>query len=266
MSSEQLWLREDFRCFWQGQDAFAAAFTVRGDSVRALEQRQTLAFELGGQRYFIKRHRGARWAEIFKNLVQGRLPVISARNEYRALCALDQLGVRVPVPAAYGRRGWLPHMLASFLVTEDVGPHQSLEDLCRDWRTQPPVFALKRDLIRRVATIARTLHGNGICHRDFYLCHFLRTSDGKLTLIDLHRALVKRHLPQRWIIKDLAGLYFSALDCGLTRRDLLRFMREYHHGALRQTLQRDAVFWRRVLHRAQRIHDREQRKTQPLSV
>ena len=32
---------------------------------------------------------------------------------------------------------------------------------------------LKRVLVQRIATIARTLHGAGMNHRDFYLCHFL---------------------------------------------------------------------------------------------
>jgi heptose I phosphotransferase len=253
-----LWLREDFARLWQGQDPFAAAFALDGDTYRVLEQRQTLAFMHDGKRYFIKRHRGATWAEIFKNLLSLRLPVVSARNEYRAIRKLQELGVRAPVVVAYGRRGWLPSKLESFLVTEDVGPHVTLEDHCRDWASRPPTFVEKRALILELADTSRRLHTQGMCHRDYYLCHFLRTDPAApLTLIDLHRALVKRNLAQRWIVKDVAGLYFSAMDCGLTQRDLYRFMRAYRGCALRDTLRRDREFWNKVQARALRLYHRE---------
>lgn len=259
----ELWLDPVFMRAWQGQDAFAAARALGGEIFRELEQRQTLAFTLEGQRYFIKRHQGARLAEIFKNLLSLRLPVVSARNEYVALRAMQAQGLLVPEAAAYGRRGWLPAQLESFLVTHDVGPHVSLEDHCRDWATQPPGFAHKQALLLQLADIARRMHGAGICHRDFYLCHFLRRhSDGRLVVIDLHRALVKRRLPQRWIIKDLAGLWFSAMDAGLTQRDLWRFLRAYRQRPLRAVLQDagERAFWQAVQQRAQQLYRKHQRQ------
>lgn len=258
--TRELWLDAAFTQAWQGQDAFAAARAIGGDVFRALEQRETLAFTLGGQRYFIKRHQGARFGEIVKNLLSLRLPVVSARNEFVALCALQALGLQAPQPAAYGRRGWLPVQLESFLVTHDVGPHESLEDHCRDWATNAPQFAHKQALLLQVADIARRMHGAGICHRDFYLCHFLRRrSDAELVVIDLHRALVKSRLGTRWIIKDLAGLWFSAMDAGLTQRDLLRFVRAYRQDSLRQILCSETPFWRAVLQRALKLYRGHQR-------
>jgi heptose I phosphotransferase len=255
----ELWLREDFAALWEGQDPFAAAFAVEGETFRALEQRQTLAFMANGKRYFIKRHRGATLGEILKNLLSLRMPVVSARNEYRAIRKLQELGLRAPVIAAYGRRGLLPGSLESFLVTEDVGPHATLEDHCRPWQARTPAFAAKRALIEELADISHTLHTHGVCHRDYYLCHFLRTADdAPLTVIDLHRALVKARLDARWIIKDLAGLWFSAMDCGLTRHDLFRFMRSYRRCSLRETLLRDKELWEAVRQRAERLYRKEQ--------
>lgn len=261
MAGSELWLREDLAALWQGQDPFVAAFAQQGETFRALEQRQTLAFGVGERRYFIKRHRGARWPEILKNLLQGRLPVVSARNEYRAIRKLESLGVRAPALAGFGCRGLLPHTLASFLVTDDVGPHLSLEDYCRHWSDQPPAFTEKLWLLRQTAEIARTLHEGGVGHRDFYLCHLLRTGpQAPLTVIDLHRALVKTQLALRWKIKDLAGLYFSAWDIGLSRRDLYRFMRSYRGTSLKETLRNDLPFWDAVARRASKLRGREQRK------
>lgn len=257
----ELWLNQHYADYWRGIDAFQAAASQAGTVYRELEQRQTLAFELGGQRYFIKRHYGVLWREILKNLVLGRLPVVSARNEFVAINALQALDVAVPEPAAYGKRGCLPSRIESFLVTVDVGPHQSLEDYCRHWASAPPSFVHKQELLHAVARIARTMHSAGICHRDFYLCHFLRReSDGTLVLIDLHRALCKARLAARWVIKDLAGLYFSAMDCGLTKRDLLRFMRAYRQCSLRTLPDSDAEFWRKVEERALKLYRKHQQR------
>jgi heptose I phosphotransferase len=82
-----------------------------------------------------------------------------------------------------------------------------------------------------------------------------------LYLIDLHRA--RRHLPfpTRWRVKDMAGLYFSAMDAGLTRRDLLRAMAIYTGKPWRQTLVEDKNFWQVVSRRADRLYQRETTRT-----
>jgi hypothetical protein len=110
------------------------------------------------------------------------------------------------------------------------------------------------------------LHERGINHRDFYLCHFLidlRAADEKngyegmhLYLIDLHRVQMRKHTPERWIIKDIAGLFFSGMDTGLTRRDLFRFIKTYSGKPLRDALQDDHIFWNRVSHRAITLYKR----------
>jgi heptose I phosphotransferase len=256
--TEQLWLDEPFATLWRDRDAFAEAFAIAGQEHRVLERRQTLSFHADGKRYFIKRHRGATWGEIFKNLAQLRLPVVSAYNEWRAIRLLRGLGVDTAVVKAYGKRGILPSQLESFLITEDVGTHASLEDYCQHWRHTPPRIAEKRTLIARVAQVSRVMHGNGICHRDYYLCHLLKV-EGKtaLTVIDLHRALCRERLSRRWIIKDLAGLYFSSMDIGLTQRDRLRFIALYSGHSWREELRERGRFWNAVKARGLRLYGRD---------
>ena len=205
------------------------------------------------KRYFIKRHKGSTWKEVLKNLLQARLPVVSAYNERVAICRLQALGIQVPRIVAYGKRGTLPSNFESFLVTEDVGSHASLEDYCGAWRDQPPTFQEKHALINEVARITRLMHVAGICHRDYYICHLLRMHNGTITLIDLHRALSKQRLNRRWIIKDLGGLYFSTMEIGLTKRDLLRFMRHYSGQPLRETLG-NKRFWIAVRARGEKLY------------
>ncbi len=244
------------------QFSFAQIMALRGTVFRELENRRTQQVLIDGKSYFVKQHFGVGWKEIFKNLFQFRLPVLSAKNEWRALKKLQQLPVNIQEMVGYGCQGWNPAKLQSFLMTRELPPHISLEDFCKNWRSNPPSFRLKRQLISEVARIARVLHDNGINHRDFYICHFLLEKislkkDDKipvLYVIDFHRAGLRKRTPLRWVIKDLAGLYFSSKDCGLTQRDLLRFMKEYRNKSLGPILTKETAFWQRVKKRGDKLY------------
>lgn len=238
---------------------FDRIMTLPGEVFRGVKDRTTLRFLSGGRAYFLKRHTGVGWKEIFKNLFSLRPPVLGAGNEYAAIRRLGELGVATLRVAGFGQRGWNPARRESFLVTEELAGMSSLEDLCRDWPRRPPDPAFKRALISEVARIARTLHDNGVNHRDFYLCHFLYDPASalhapRLYLIDLHRAQLRRRTPERWRVKDLGALYFSALDIGLTRGDRLRFLRIYRDTSFRDILTRESGFWDKVARRARALH------------
>ena len=258
MPTEELFFRVDLKDQFASKDVFSFIAGLEGKEYRALEYRRTIATVLDGKRYFVKHHKGSGITEILKNLLQFRMPVISARNEWLALSRLNELGIAVPRIAAYGLRGWLPQKCESFIVTEDVGTQRNLEDLTRDWNNKPPLFAVKLALIKELAGISHQMHSHGICHRDFYICHFLLSEQGsnRLTLIDLHRALVKENLGERWLIKDIGSLYFSAMDIGLTQRDLLRFIRFYSGLSLKEALRKKRSFWGAVQKRAEKLERR----------
>lgn len=233
---------------------------LRGECFRHLEGRLTQRIRLGDKSYFIKQHTGVGWKEIIKNLLQGRLPVLSAKNEWQAIEKLQLLGVAVPAIAAYGKRGWNPARMQSFILMEELAPVMSLEEL---GKKAPLQFTPKRQLIEAVARIARILHDSGINHRDFYICHFLLKLpmewekgylERELYLIDLHRAQIRHLTPMRWIIKDLSGLYFSSKDTVLTQRDKYRFMKAYRGQTLREILTMERNFWEKVRARGERLY------------
>jgi heptose I phosphotransferase len=238
----------------------AADRALPKDVYRNKEGRKTLRFELGGRSFFLKLHSGVGWAEIVKNLLQGRLPVVGAANEYHAVRALERMGVDTLSVAAYTSTGRNPAARQSLLVTDDLVGTVSLEDYCANWADAPPEPSIRLRLILKLADSARRMHGAGINHRDFYICHFhldessLVEPSPRCYLIDLHRAQIRARTPRRWRIKDLAGLYFSAMDCGLTRRDLLRFIHHYSKGGLRRALGEDAGLWRQVERRARQLY------------
>lgn len=261
-------LREDLASAWHGLDPFEQARQQQGEVFRDKEGRRTLRFEIAGRGFFLKLHQGVGWREIFKNLLQFRLPVLGAENEYLAIKALEKLGIDTLSVAGYGRRGKNPARQLSFLITDELLNTESLEDFCARWPQQKPDALLKQRLIVRVADIARRMHRAGMNHRDFYLCHFLLdveqlpTADNinrrPLYLMDLHRAQLRHTVPYRWQVKDLGGLYYSALDIGLTRRDVLRFIKQYCGGRL----PRGSAWkmWQAVRRRAEQIYRRDHGK------
>lgn len=262
-----IWLRADMQALFPGEDAFDRILALQGEVFRELAGRRTLRFCVGERSYFAKLHFGVGWSEIFKNLWRLRQPVLGAGQEWRAIQRFEALGVATMTLAAYGERGANPARRESFVITDELVNTISLEDLSRNWRSAPPVPGFKRALIARVAEIARTLHENGVNHRDFYLCHFLleqtpgTTGPGgaspKLHVIDLHRVQIRRRTPKRWVIKDLAGLFFSSLDIGLTSRDVFRFLRHYRQRPLREIFSSESGFWSRVARRAVRLYQRD---------
>jgi heptose I phosphotransferase len=271
LSHTEIFLAEPFRSLWAGQDPFVAVEALQGEVFRELDGRRTLRTEVSGRGYFVKIHRGVGWGEIFKNLISLRLPVLGARNEWRAIRRLEELGVNTMRAVAFGRRGANPAREHSFIVTEELAPTISLEDFCRDWPTQPPAPALKHALIRRVAEIAGSMHRGGVNHRDFYLCHFLlhldpapRAESLNLSLIDLHRAQIRQLTPRRWRDKDLAGLYFSALEIGLTKRDFLRFLRDYFGRPLREVLRDEQAAIDHLHAEGERLLAKYRRKHSPI--
>ncbi|MFW5426803.1 MAG: lipopolysaccharide core heptose(I) kinase RfaP [Methylophagaceae bacterium] len=265
MQKQTHYLREDLAKQWQEEDLFLVVQQIEGEIFRQKEGRRTLRFALGEKSFFLKWHQGVGWLEIIKNLLQLRLPVISAKNEWQAVRFLERHNINTLSIAAYGEQGLNPAKKQSFLVTDDLVNTMCLEYVGAQWRKDPPTHQTKITLIKKLATIAKVMHENGMNHRDFYLCHFLLdesfaktntiNDETRLFLIDLHRAQLRDKTPERWIVKDLGGLYFSALDVALTQRDLFRFMTAYSGLSLRELFNDQLEFWSKVQQRASNLRD-----------
>lgn len=253
-------LRDDFAKAWEGQDPFSKVAELDGDVYRDVKGRRTLRFEFEQQRFFAKIHGGVGWAEIIKNLLTLKMPILGAENEWCAIEKLRSLGLATMTAVGFGSRGWNPATRQSFILTQALEDTISLEDYCASWTLHKPSYSIKRRLLAQIASMSKVMHSSGVCHRDYYLCHFLLHDEAAfsaeqidtpcLSLIDLHRALIRRALPMRWVVKDIAGLYFSALHIGLNRHDFLRFVRLYSGKSLRESFSEDGKFWQQVQTRA----------------
>ncbi len=254
---QDIWETTEFinniKPYLKAGNIFNTIMTLQGRVFRSVKGRKTLQIELSGNRYFIKQHFGVGWAEILKNLIVFRKPIIGAKTEKDAIQALDQIGIPTTPLVAFGEQGFNPANKQSFLITRDLGNIVSLEDFCRDWKEHPPSNKLRQQIVIAVATLANKLHQAGLIHRDFYLCHLcldadlLQKGEIKLYLIDLHRMLMNQSIGGKGTMKDIAALYFSAMDVGLSPKDIELFKQNYCQGL-------PAKFWPNVCVRANKLY------------
>jgi heptose I phosphotransferase len=262
-----IYVREDLKALFKEFRTVDDFLRINVDTVRDFKNRQTGRFELGNKAFYIKKHFEAGIGAVVDELVHLRRPHIGAAHEKSALERLAELGIGTMKIAAFGQNGTALTKQTSFLITDEIADVESLEDICGRWPNEPPAARFKNALIKEVALIAKTLHENGMNHRDFYICHFLLDVTGganeyakrppRLSLIDLHRAQQRSIVPFRWRAKDIGSLYFSAMDIGLTGRDILRFIRFYTGESVRRTLRKDKRFWRAVHRRGVRVYRKE---------
>jgi heptose I phosphotransferase len=205
---------------------------------------------------YLKRHRP---------LLRDRFPFpfrrSSAMREWEGIRRVREAGILTMEPVAFGERRRFGMEMGSFTLTRGVEGGERLEDLLPR-RFTPPVparrVAEKRALIRSISLLVRSLHGAGLHHRDLYLCHvFLRAGpeEGSLLLIDLQRVGARARDANRWVVKDLAALQYSAPPEIVTRSDRVRFLKGYL--GLDRLDRRAKGLARRVIRKARRVaaHD-----------
>lgn len=260
------WLRDDLKPLMDVENPFTVAANLEGRVFRQVANRKTVRFSYQQRTYFIKLHFATGWREIIKNLAELNLPIVSALNEYAAIRHCEQRGLKTMTPAAVYKQGKNPATCRSFLITDELDDMVDLETLAANWQRYIDGLKTKRRLIKAVAKFSAAMFDSGMNHRDFYICHFMLKQDTlhdeipTLYLIDLHRAQIRKNVPRRWLIKDLAGLYFSTMDLPLTKRDYCYFLKEFTGGPAKNALCNQARFWKKVQQKAIALYKKESRK------
>ena len=258
-------VRDDVAAVW-GDSVLEEAFASEGEIYRDVAGRRTLRVKLGEKHYFLKLHYGVGWGEILKNWLQFKRPVIGAENEYLACSQLKEVGIQAPLPAAFQVEAGSIASRRSFVLCDELEGFVSLEDVTDPWPDAPPDAKLKHHLLMRVADFARQFHAEGFIHRDFYICHILaevtalQQMRADLAVLDLHRARRFAEVPERWLLRDVAALIFSALDLDFSMRDCLRFIRRYSDKPLKEELRSNGAFWTKVARRADTLYREGTRK------
>jgi hypothetical protein len=155
------------------------------------------------------------------------------RREYENLLGLHKLGLRVPLPVAYGETRRFGFLTDSFLATEAVENAVDLRDLASGARPPFPLPGRKerRELISTFARALRRCHDAGwFLHTAFFKNLLLsRGASGyELWVIDVPFAHIWRNrlMPGPATVRDFATLAKGAVKL-LSRSERMRFCKAY---------------------------------------
>ncbi len=143
---------------------------------------------------------------------------------------LAQAGINTPKVVAYGEQWGKFFEKRSFIITEKIPDAESLEQRlpnCFGGQLTAGKLKEQRTFIKRLGQFARKFHSTGCRHRDFYLAHIFYSDKGTFYLIDLQRIFRPRLPAERFRVKDIAQLYYSAPGRVFSRTDRLRFYKSY---------------------------------------
>jgi len=175
---------------------------------------------------FLKRYSRAPLKIQFKNFFAHRKLMSCACAEYSPARELKRAGVNTFVTVASGEeRRWLLEK-RSFIITEEIAEAESLERRLPDYVTKPVSvedLQQKRRFLASLAGFIVRFHETGYRHRDLYFSHIFYDTNGHFHLIDLARAFKPLLYSERYRIKDLAQLFYSAPASCFSSTDRLRF-------------------------------------------
>jgi len=223
--------------------------------------RTRLAFEINSPavKVFLKRYDKPPVLAQLRSWLSAHRRISCAVFAFRAASGLAAAGINTPKTLFYGKQWGAFFEKRSFIITEKIPNAESLERKLPDCFNGPTTvekLKLRRSFITQLAGFIRIFHETDYRHRDLYLSHVFYSDSGDFYLIDLARAFKPIARYQRFRIKDIAQLFYSAPAKYFSRTDRLRFYVGYI-GREDKLTGKDKTFIRKVINRARRMarHD-----------
>jgi len=242
--------------------SFQAGKNLSKDNLAA--HRSRVEFQIGSPSttLFLKRYyRPPIWTQL-KNWLAAKKRTSCAFAETEAAQKLAALGVNTPKVVAWGEHLGVLFEKCSFVIIEKIPDGESLERRLPDFfngLATPENLKMRRRFIEQLALFVRKFHDTGFCHRDLYLCHIFSTGDGRFCLIDLARAFQPVCFRNRYRVKDLAQLNYSAPVRYFSRTDRMRFYLAYM-GRL-NLMPKDKGFIGKIIRKTGRIAHHDVKRT-----
>ncbi|MGD0785328.1 MAG: lipopolysaccharide kinase InaA family protein [Sedimentisphaerales bacterium] len=164
---------------------------------------------------FLKRYQNVPKFTQLKNWLTRRKKISTMACDLEPAENLRKLGINTPQTIAFGCQWQGLFEKHSFIITEKIPDSFSLE---------VKLPKKNRKFIENLASFVRKFHNTGFRHRDLYLCHIFSDSRGQFTLIDLSRVFKPLVFSKKFLVKDLAQLYYSAPGDFFTKTDRLKFL------------------------------------------
>ena len=208
---------------------------------------------------FLKRYDKPPVAAQLRSWLSAHSRVSCAAFSSQSANELAAAGINTPKTLFYGEQWGTFFETRSFIITENIPNAESLERKLPDCFNSPATvekLELRRKFIAQLASFIGKFHKTDYRHRDLYLSHIFYSDSGDFYLIDLARAFKPIIRSQRFLIKDIAQLYYSAPSRYFSRTDRLRFYFSYI-GQEDKLTGKDKTFIRRITNKARRMarHD-----------
>ncbi len=215
---------------------------------------------------FLKRYDGPPILTQLRNWLSHRSRNSCSFLEFEQTNELATTGINTPKIISYGQQLGVFFEKRSFIITEKIPNAESLERKLPNFFTDPATtenLKLRRGFIAQLAGFVKKFHQTNFRHRDLYLSHIFYDDKGKFHLIDLARAFKPIILSQRFRVKDIAQLYYSAPAKYFSNTDRLRFY--FGYTGRDKLTDKDKIFIRKVLNKARRMarHDIKHGRTIP---
>jgi heptosyltransferase-2 len=238
--------------------SFNAAHNLAKDNLS--KYRSRLRFEINSPptTLFLKRYDSPPILVQLRNWLSAHKRVSCGLFDFEPTIKFTAAGINVPKIISYGEQRGIFFEKRSFIITEKVPDAESLEQRLPDCFNAPPTaenLKLRRSFIARLAAFVKKLHETKYRHRDLYLSHIFYDNNGRFYVIDLARTFKPGLFAERFRVKDIAQVYYSAQGRYFSRTDRLRFYLGYTgHSKLTR---KDKVFIRKVINKTRRMaqHD-----------
>lgn len=257
-----------------GLDDIDAVLNFSGDENLVKDNlashRSRIKFKLEGfnKALYLKRYNRVPAGAQIKNWLCHRRRASTAAFDYTPGKVLSHYDISTPKTVAYGDQWDGLFEKCSFMVMEEIDGcslEEKLPDCFYDYKSAN-AHRQRCDFIAKLADFVKAFHDTGFCHRDLYLCHIFLSGDDKFHLIDMHRAFKPGLLSERYRLKDLTQLHYSAPGCVISQADRIRFYLRY--CGKNKLDGRDRRFLRKLKSKAWRmaLHDMKHSRPVPFAM
>lgn len=271
--SKSLFIDPDYKAAFGklGLNSIDAVFSFEAGKNLAKDNlakyRVRLQFEIDSPQttVFLKRYDRPPISVQLRNWLTSRSRVSCGLIGFKSAIELQAGGINTPKILFHGEQWGAFFERRSFIITEKIPCAESLERKLPDYfsdTTTVEKLKLRRSFISQLAGFVKKFHETGYCHRDLYLAHIFYSDSGEFYLIDLARAFKPMIRHRRFLIKDIAQVYYSAPAKYFSKTDRLRFYITY--SGRHKLTKKDKAFIRKVINKARRMARHDMKHGRPV--
>jgi len=229
--------------------------------------RSRLQFEINSPKaaLFLKRYDSPPILVQIKNWLSTHRWTSCGLLDLEPIIKLTTAGIKTPKVISYGEQRGVFFEKKSFIITEKIPDAEAIERKLPDFFNTADNLKLRKNFIILLAAFIRKFHHTKYRHRDLYFSHIFYDNNGQFHLIDLTRTFKPVFFSERFRIKDIAQLNYSAPGRYFSKTDRLRFYLGY--AGQKKLTGKDKNFICKVINKTRKMakHDIKHGRTAPFA-